>query len=482
MKGNRATFYLLSAGMEICWLYAMGAFFAKVVSLKPFGILWGVAIFFFASFITSITRNRGLRVIYILILHLLSFSFSTLLTLHNTLYPLEPILGFTGLFSIFFLEKRMDKWLHLIFIVIWVSLYWFSGVAFSRRKLDYYSICARFDIGITAFFCIYLTKLVLETKGGIKGDDEVSSLMVFPFFLLSLPAIGIAREEDHVEQKDYISGYRGIAIMMAFVSTVLLISITFTSIFLPLMKDAASYTAEGATFGARLIFPVFKYFLLFMFGKSKIRSDPEVHSDKTQKSLPPYHSENPWLQWIETILFWGIKVLFFLLFFIMATFFIYLLMWWLFSKTEEKKRVMVKKSSFFGIMFLLRDVLEGIIDRFMSLCRGYKTLSDVYRGLLSFVGKAGIRIHPGDTPFDIALKVERYFPELRHEIALIVHTFCEEIYGGKKIGKSDLSSVISAIKRIKTPLKWPKLLKIRLSIGKKSHSLKEKFDSKENIL
>ncbi len=61
------------------------------------------------------------------------------------------------------------------------GLFWLAGVTLARRSTTYLALCGRFDLGVTAFFCLFLVKLLLLVKAGVEVHDPAPELLLFPF-------------------------------------------------------------------------------------------------------------------------------------------------------------------------------------------------------------------------------------------------------------------------------------------------------------
>ena len=222
MKNRKGIiFSLISGGMEISWLYGWAAFSMTAIMDNPFSSTGAISAFVLAAVLTDLSVGKGWRIIQVGGLQALGFACVALGTLHSIYYSSHPLADTNWIIALFHQPRAPLEWVIFVLIVIWTLLFWIGGCAQARRQRAYFTVCARFDIGIAAFFCLFLTKLVLLEKGGIKVDDPLSSALIFPFFLLSFLAIGMARIE-HKTHKVFLPGYRSIGIIATFMATVVL--------------------------------------------------------------------------------------------------------------------------------------------------------------------------------------------------------------------------------------------------------------------
>ena len=87
--------------------------------------------------------------------------------------------------------------------------------------------------------------------------------------------------------------------------------------------------------------------------------------------------------------------------------------------------------------------------------KGVDTAARIYVGLLRWGRRSGLRLSPGETPAEYGNRLARHFPYLRQEIEQIVEGFNREIYGQMILDPIILSSLLSALGRLRSPRHWP---------------------------
>jgi hypothetical protein len=244
MKSTRGgLLFLASGGMELSWLYAWATFIMTSILHRPFPLPEAIGTFALAAVLTLFVRGRGWWVILILGLQVFGLLLTTSRILHVFFYGSRPFFGQWWLLECFGQPKDHLEWFILVLILCFALLFWVGGVTLARRSTAYLTVCTRFDVGVAAFGCLLLIKFLLLVRGGIKVQDPMAELLLFPFFVFSLLAIGLARNRSSA-QKDFLSGYQGIGVIVSFTVVVLAFGAGLVLLFLPYLTRAAEMGYE----------------------------------------------------------------------------------------------------------------------------------------------------------------------------------------------------------------------------------------------
>jgi hypothetical protein len=462
MKSKKGTtFTLISGGMEVCWLYGWAAFSMTAIMGKPFTFVGAIVAFALALILTNLSLGKGWRIIQIGSLQIPGIACAAMVTAYTTYYPSYPFAA-TGWFFAFFHQSRTPlEWTVLALVFIWTVLFWIGGCALARRPRAYFTVCARFDVGLAAFFCLFLAKLVLLDRGGIQVNDPISSSLVFPFFLFSLLAIGIARIERKVP-KDYLPGYRGIGIITTFIAIVLLSAGAAILFFLPFMTAVADTGYRVLRGGAGFVLPVVERVLRFIFTGRNIREEPADSSPKSDGwNLSP-SMDGTWMQVFENVLRWGVKGLALLLVVAAFGFIAFYLIKWLLSKTKYVRKDTAEVLQTMPWFRRLWTALVLFYRRLLLSIRGYKKASELYAVLLRWGQHSGIARFIHETPLEFGARLDKHFPPLKTQINLIVSAFNRETYGEVNLSGEGMKQAQSAWRALRNPRHWPLRIKIRL--------------------
>jgi hypothetical protein len=456
------TFSLISGGMEICWLCAWAAFSMTAIMGKPFPVIEAIITFVLAAVLTRISFGKGWRIIQVGVLHILGFACAALGIVYAVYYSSSYLLVDTGwLFALFHQPRNPVEWIILVLIFIWVLLFWIGGYTQSKRPRIYFTVCGRFDLGLAAFFCLFLVKIALLEKGGIKVNDPFSSSLIFPFFLLSLLAIGMTSIE-HKAPTRFLPGYRGIGIIVTFVAIVLLYAGAVSLFFLPFLTAVADTGYMVLKGGAGLVLPVIERVLRFVFmGGRGVREDPASSSPKSDEWIVSSYPHGPWVEFIEKVIKWGIESLALILLIVGCALILYFLIRWLLSRTRHVTGVTMETLETISWFIRLWNILVLLYRRALLGIRGYTKASEVYAVLLRWGQRSGLVCFIHETPLEFGERLNKYFPQLKPETDLIISAFNREVYGEANMSGEAMEKALSAWRVLRSPRHWPLRLKIR---------------------
>ena len=271
MKSRKGSLLFLAvAGMELSWLYAWATFIIASILHRPFPLPEAIGTFALAALLTLVVRGSGWRVILILGLQVFGLLLATSRIVHVFFYESNPFFDQWWLLACFRQPKDPLQWFILVIILFFALLFWVGGVTLARRSAAYLTVCTRFDLGVTAFFCLLLAKFLLLVKGGIDIQDSTPELLLFPFFIFSLLAIGMARNQSSA-QRDFLSGYQGIGVIVTFTVVVLAFSGGLVLLFLPYLSTAAEMGYGVLRSAAAPLSPILVAILRFLFMHSRSR-------------------------------------------------------------------------------------------------------------------------------------------------------------------------------------------------------------------
>jgi hypothetical protein len=453
----------VSGCMQLSWLYAWANFLTTSISHRPFPPLEGIIVFLLATGITLLSKEKGWRVIYVLSLQLFGFIFSALFLLYFFNALSNPFLSYIWIMEFFLSLRGVLEWFITILIIFLILFFWIGGLTLAKKPMTYSKTCSRFDLGLGAFFLLFLIKLVLLEKGGIKSEDPVSQFMIFPFFIFSLSAIGLSRKQGSF-QKNFLSGYQRIGVILIFVMAILIFGGGLTLFFLPSLSLVAESGYGILKIAAKPLGYIFVQVISFLFRGHAIRPEPpSSQPSEGIEGLNPPAGGGWWPEFIEKIVSWGLWIALGIILLLVFSLAMYYLLRWLFSKTPAgpKKR----EGLWFWILSWLRrfrDFLLSLPKRGMSGKQGYKGAIRIYWTLLSWGRHSGLSHFLSETPNEYGQRLNYQFPSLKGEIDLIIEAFNLEFFGGISLDKKQLAKSLSAWRRLRSPLLWPYRLKNRL--------------------
>jgi hypothetical protein len=454
---------LVSGCMQLSWLYALANFLTTSISHRPFPFLGVVTVFILAVGITLFSKEKGWRIIYVLLLQTLCFIFSALFILYLFNALTNPFLSYVWVMDFFLSLSGVLEWFITILILFLTLSFWIGGLTLAKKPMTYSKTNSRFDLGLAAFFLLFLIKLLLLKKGGIKIEDPVSQLMVFPFFIFSLSAIGLARNQ-RGSQKYFLPGFQGIGAILIFITAILIFGTGLTLFFLPSLSLVAESGYGVLKVAAKPVGYIFVQVIRFLFMGKAIRF--ENASPAPQNGMgdlsPPAQGGRWWPEFIEKIFSWGLWIaLGFILLFVFSLAMYYLLRW-LFSKTPASPKKRERKG------------------RILSK-QGDKGAIRIYKTLLSWGRHSGLPHFLSETPNEYGQRLNHQFPSLKREVDLIIEAFTLEFFGGIVLAKDQLAKSLSACHRLRSPLHWPYRVKSWLLKSTPSFKALQNRDLKKNF-
>ena len=445
--------YLVNGAMELSWFLGWAMFCSLMIMHRPFPFFETIVAFALAGFVTHLSTGKRWRIVNVLGIEILGLMCAALLMIHGIYCGSYSLLD-SGWLAVFFDGSRsVLEWFIFSLNLFLILILWTGGVTLARRPKEYYITCNRFDLGLAAFFALFVIKLIALTKGESMTEDSLSLLFVFPFFLFGLLSIGMARMRG-AASKTFLPGYRGIGVIASFVAVVLLGTGGLLLFFLPGLTAAAQMGYRALTVVGRPLVPILIAVLRFAFGphgnhpaEVATKSSPLVDWDKI---APQTHGW--WMEFLEKALSWGLWGLVLLtLLFALAIAFFYTTKW-LISRTEGSGRQTKSVSSRFAALWAY---LVGACMKIFRGVRGYQKAAELYGALLGWAGHSGFPHHHSETPLEFGTRLNARFPALKPPIELIIDAYNREVYGETVLGSAPLAAANSAWQFLRSPLRWP---------------------------
>jgi hypothetical protein len=446
-------------GMELGWLYAWATFLTTSILNRSFPFPEAIAAFVLAAALTLLVKGKGWRIIYILGIQV----FGCILAALRIVYVFNSwsysFLNQAWLIEFFNKPRDPLEWLNLILILFLTLMLWVGGVTLARRSTAYSTLCSRFDLGIAAFALLFLTKFLLLARGGIRIEDPISQLFLFPFFVFSVLAIGLVRNQS-TAQRDFLPGYQGIGVILSFIVVVLLFGTGLVLFFLPYLTLAAETGYAILKTAAKPLAPIFVSILRFIFMGKAIRSEPSSGSTKggTGDLISPTES-SWWIELLEKILAWVLGGVFGLMVLVISGLALFFLFRWLFSRTSLVQRRERTGHSILWWIERLRLFLLSCWKWVIRRGKGHEGAVQLFTALLSWGRHSGLPHFLSETPREYGLRLKNRFPSLKKEIESIIEAFNQQVYGELILNEQQLAIAESAWRRLRSPFYWPSRLK-----------------------
>lgn len=451
--------YLANGAMELSWFLGWAMFLSLMTMHRPFPFFETVAAFALAGFVGRFSAGKGWRIVSVLVIWMLGLICAALLLIHGIYYDSYP--RWQGGWLVAFWEGPGDltEGFILAMNLLLILLLCVLGVAFARRPTGYVHTCNRFDLGLGAFFVLFIIKLVALTKGEPMAADTLSLLFAFPFFLFGLLSIGMARMRGRAASKVFLPGFRGIGVIMSFFAAVLIGTGGLLLFFLPGLTAAAQVGYRALAAAGRPLVPVLIAILRFIFGPHGNRSaEVTAKSSSLLGELDKIAPQTPswWMAWLEKILGWGLWGLMLLVLVVGSATVLYFIVKWLLSRTEGGGRQTTPISARFAAW---RAFWAGLWRMIFRGVMGYPQAAELYGALLAWAGRSGFPHDRGETPLEFGTRLNGRFPALKPPVDLIIGAYNREVYGETTLNGATVAAANAAWKFLRSPLRWPARLK-----------------------
>jgi hypothetical protein len=460
MKVKRDVLLLLAnGGMELSWLYALVNFITIAMIHRPFPLPEALGTFALAAALTLIARGSGWRVILILGIQVVGFVCAA----SRIVYVFDswsfPFLSQGWLLEFFGRPRGFVEWFIFAVLLFFALSFWLGGLALARRPGAYIKICARFDLGVAAFACLFLVKFLFLIKGNMDIHDRAAELLLFPFFLFSLLAIGMARNRS-MARRDFLAGYQGIGIFLSFTVVVLVFAAGLVLLFLPYLTMAAEFGYGILKTTARPLGPILVSILRFLFMHGVRR--PETSSQSgggDEVDIVSSTETSWWMELLEKVLGWGFVGLAALIGIIACCLGAWYLLRWLFSRTSRSEEKHIQWNLIFLWASRLWTGLIVLWHKLVARLKGFKDAAQLYSALLRWGRHSGLPRSLSETPAEYGGRLERQFPPLRRNIEVIVDAYNEQVYGEMVLDESRLTTAKHSWRSLRSPYYWPSRVK-----------------------
>ena len=459
--GRRTLLSLSAAVMEMCWLYGWAVFLMSALLRRPFPLAEAVAAFVFGAGVTRLTTGRGYRVAAVLAIQTGLCAPVVLYTLHGVHFSSYPLAGSLWLSDLVYGSRGLLGWTGVVMTFIWSLLFWIGGVTLAKRPKTYYAFCSRLDVGLAAFFCLFLTKMALAVKGGIRVDDPVTATLLFPFFLFALIALGVTRIGGH-GVKGFLPGREGLGVVLIFASSAILIIGSMAFLLMSYLTAAARTAHIVLQNAAHSSTPFVEAVLRFIFQRGNIPRETGVPKGRSSAwDLGGPAKTAWWMDMVEKVIGWGMWGLFGALLAGIVALASYFIIRWLLSRTGRVRPAARPGKRLAAWILRLWRFMRRAAGALLPAGRRASDGRRAYGALLDWARVSRLSPAGGETPLEFGGRLRRHFPHLVPEIRAVVDTYNREIYGAQHPGGRGDRGLTKALTRLRNPLYWPLRLKVR---------------------
>jgi hypothetical protein len=464
-KDRGALLFLAHGGMELSWRCAWATFLTTSIVHRPFPLPEAIGTFFLAAVLGLVIRGIGLRVVTVLGIHILGFLFAASRIAYTFNYRAYPYFDKGWFLELLSQTRDSLEWLILVIILIFALLFWLAGAALARRSIDYLTTCNRFDYGVAAFFCLFIVKSLLLIKGGIEVRGSAPLLLLFPFFIFGLLAVGLVKNRSS-QRRDFLAGYRGIGVLASFTLVVLTVGAGLVLFFMAYLSAAAEAGYGVLKSAAGPLGPILVRVLLFIFGRRPQQERLAPSTDRDEAQYIPSGESGWWSDLVQEILGWGLLGLGLLIGLILFAIGTWYLLRWLFSRTSKEER----KHMHWLLALLwaqrLRAALGAGFRWAVQRLKGCRNAVQLYQAFLKWGRRSGLPHLLSETPDEYGSRLGKRFPYLAGEIGGIVEAFKLVVYGELALDDAQMAMARLSWRKMRSLRYWPVRLKSWFFQGK----------------
>ena len=442
------------AVMEFTWLYAWAAFSTMSIAQRHIPLPEAAAIFLAGAAVTGLSTGRGMRVISIVLLQAAGIAYATLRATYIFNDVASAFLSHQWIVEFFGAPHSAMGWLMFVVSVFWAMAFWAGGARFSVRPKTHEKICSRFDLGLAAFFCLFLLKFALKVKGNISINDPLTGPLACIFFFFGLASIGMTRGRV-AAASDLIAGYRRFGVVLGFIFAVFASVVSAVVFFQQPLASAARAGYGLIKGGVSCLGVLFISIIRFIYlpRQAKGGSQPAGQQGGILDRIVPADSP-AWMEAVLKVLGWLLGTVFGLIVLAVFAFAAFYFIKWLFSRTKAGR--INQERGFFLVRAIMRmwGVLALLARKARRMLKGYRTAADYYIALTQWSRRSGIRRRLNETPSEFCSRLTARFPALNKEIGAIVAAFNREFYGDIALGSGEIAAVQLAWRKLRSPARW----------------------------
>ncbi|MEN8245379.1 MAG: DUF4129 domain-containing protein [Thermodesulfobacteriota bacterium] len=463
MNGQGGALLVISQGaMDLCWRYAW-AFFLTFLSIGfQFPLYTAAGILAISAVLNRTAAKKGWLMYQVVLLNIIGFMVCALLFLHHFQYPAYPFWSLDWVGRLAKDPVGIVEWFFLLLTVFCLVLIWQGGRYLKKSPGDYISVCLQFDKGLGLLFALLIVNSLFLAKGGVGMPVNALGFLMPAYLIFGLASVGLSRNQYEVK-KSFLSGYRGLGIIVSIAAMTILFGLGMAFLFHPYLYPAADALLTTLDQAATPMVPYLVRFIRYILvpkHRMNITGLPDdSRAGQIELSPPP---TDGWPAAAANIMVWvtiGVVVL------MIAVIMFYLfkrLLAWLLSEDSLDGQPLTFKA---WILRLLNSLMAMPVHLWCFLASLFKRADSaamVYVCLLRWGRRCGLSKLHNETPDEYGSRLMRHFPRLGQEIRLIVDTFDREIYGLVKTDPDMLIEMMRAQRRMKNIRHWPRRMKVWL--------------------
>lgn len=462
---NDTILTIARGGMEISWRYAWALFLTQLAIRRSFPFPAAVCAFLMAAVLTQLPAGRNWRVYQKLLLQIAGFIPIALMVVHPIQYQSLPFFSLGWIRRLLLDPISISQWFILILAFFCLWLIWRGGQILVKSSRLYVPVCMQFDKGLGLFFLLLITKAFVASKIGVSLQGRDFLFLSIGYFVFSLAAISIARNQSGV-QKSFLSGHQGMGIILSISTLVTLLGTGTFLLVYPYIYNVADSLFMATKVVAQPIGSVLIKVLLFLLkprarqsdelntGVSKLIDNKPILTDMDTQAV------EGWRALFQQIVGWGLFGIIGLVFLGVLVYFLIYILRLLLKRSRDDTVLPLSTGWISDLLFKLVALPLLVWRGWVSLLKGVDCAAIVYAGMLRWGRWSGMILINSETPAEYGNRLMNGFPGLRAEIELIVDAFNREVYGQTTTDRETLFRLRSALRRMKRLRYLPSRVKV----------------------
>jgi hypothetical protein len=461
MTGKRDWLILVAVlGMDLSWLYGWASLIMLSSFNQPFPQMTILGVACMATLLTLTHHRRGWRYYQIVVVHFIGLLLACAAITYGMGDSVHSFFDAAWIKEFFTTPRTPVGWLMQAVALFWCLAFWITATRLAVLPRNYLTVSNHFDFGVIALVLLHLIEVLISVEGGITLTGLSLPRSLFSFFAFSVPAFCLARCTVQGES-DFITGFRGIGIILSFLALFLLLGSGVAALFLPYLTVAAE---TGVAVLKTVTTPIGEFLLrilMFLFGHRQQITDPTISSSSQQLQVQDIADQpmEGWLLMLQQILLFLVAGLGIVLVLALCALVIFQLGWWLSRRADTVDPKLSPCQLFRELMYKLIII---IILRWRKLRSGDERNRDplqLYLSLMAWGAMSGLALVPSETPKEYGSRLIEKLPAAAEEIDIIIAAHNVSIYGGLTDQATHLQRAWSAYTRLRSPRLWPARLK-----------------------
>ena len=461
MTGKRDWLILLAIlGMDLSWLYGWASLIMLSSFNQPFPQLTILSIACLATLLTLSHHRRGWRYYQIGGAHLVGLILTCAALTYGTGNSAHSFFDAAWVREFFTTPRTPVGWLMQAVALFWCLVFWISATRLAVLPRNYLTVSNHFDFGVIALVLLHLIEVLISVEGGMTLTELSLPRLLFSFFAFSVPAFCLTRCA--VQGKsDFITGFRGIGVILSFLALFLLLGSGVAALFLPYLTVAAE---TGVAVLKTVTTPIGEFLLrilMFLFGHRQQISDPAVSSSSQQLQVQAIADQpmEGWMLLLQKILLFIAAGLGIVLFRAFCASIVLQLVWWLSRSSDTVDPSPSPWQQFRKLMHKMIGIIILYWNKIWSSGERNRDPVQLYLSLMAWGAMSGMALVPSETPREYGSRLIEKLPAAAEEIHIIIAAHNVSIYGGMSDQATQLQRAWSAYTRLRSPRLWPARMK-----------------------